>query len=52
MTDSNEEVELPMSLEVKGIEGTDGRLYILDLFRILPPDINYADGIENDLTNG
>lgn len=32
-----------MSLEVKGIQGTDGRHYILDLFRILPPDVNYVD---------
>ena len=36
-------MEVPISVEVKGIEGNDGRQYALDLFRILPPDANYAD---------
>ena len=27
----------------QGVEGADGRLYVLDLFRLLPPDANYAD---------
>lgn len=61
LTDKGEEVEIPVSVEVKvrcclaiwgcvqwvwslqGVEGADGRLYVLDLFRLLPPDANYAD---------
>ena len=43
LTEDNEEVELPVSAEVKGIDGTDGRHYVLDLFRIFPPDSNYSN---------
>ncbi|KII72039.1 Clustered mitochondria protein [Thelohanellus kitauei] len=32
------EHELYTSIETKGIVGTDGRKYLLDLFRIFPPD--------------
>ena len=79
LTEKNEEVELPSSLETKvsclkmegpvdyllhnlpslplslplslppssqGIIGTDGRHYALDLFRVFPPDANYAEADE------
>ncbi|XP_020613853.1 clustered mitochondria protein homolog [Orbicella faveolata] len=36
-----EEVELCSSVECKGIIGSDGRHYILDLFRTFPPDVNF-----------
>ncbi len=42
-TDLGEIIEVPVSVEVKGIEGNDGRQYALDMFRVLPPDANYAD---------
>ena len=31
------------SSEVKGIRGTDKRLYIIDLLRLSPRDLNYPD---------
>uniref|UniRef100_A0A667ZR58 Clustered mitochondria homolog n=1 Tax=Myripristis murdjan TaxID=586833 RepID=A0A667ZR58_9TELE len=34
-------VELCSSVETKGILGNDGRPYILDLLRTLPPDLNF-----------
>ena len=42
-TEAGEDFDIPVSVEVKGIKGTDGRHYVLDLFRILPPDANYND---------
>ncbi len=38
-----EVLTLPSSLEVKGIIGSDHRHYVLDLFRIFPPDANFMD---------
>ncbi|KAK9467064.1 clustered mitochondria-domain-containing protein [Lipomyces arxii] len=33
--------ELALSVETKGLEGTDGRKYILDLYRITPLDVEF-----------
>ena len=33
--------EMPSSVECKGIVGTDGRNYLIDLYRTTPPDLNY-----------
>ncbi|XP_069395959.1 clustered mitochondria protein homolog isoform X2 [Paralichthys olivaceus] len=38
---NNIPVELCSGIETKGILGNDGRPYILDLLRILPPDLNF-----------
>ncbi|KAK9242175.1 clustered mitochondria-domain-containing protein [Lipomyces tetrasporus] len=35
--------ELATSVETKGLEGTDGRKYILDLYRITPLDIEFLE---------
>ncbi|KAG6042014.1 Intracellular distribution of mitochondria [Claviceps citrina] len=35
--------ELEASVETKGLMGTDGRKYVLDLYRITPYDINWLD---------
>jgi protein TIF31 len=45
----NEKVKLCAPVEAKGIIGTDGRKYILDLIRVSPRDTNYT-GKENTLT--
>lgn len=37
-----ETIELYSSVDCKGIVGNDGRLYILDLLRTFPVDINYV----------
>lgn len=37
-----ETIELYSSADCKGIVGNDGRLYILDLLRTFPVDINYS----------
>ncbi|KAK9366675.1 clustered mitochondria-domain-containing protein [Lipomyces kononenkoae] len=39
--------ELVTSVETKGLEGTDGRKYILDLYRITPLDIEFLDKFGN-----
>jgi protein TIF31 len=36
------------SVETKGLLGTDGRKYVLDLYRITPLDVAWADDIEAD----
>lgn len=41
LNSDGEEVELCSSVECKGIIGSDGRHYILDLFRTFPPDVNF-----------
>ncbi|PRP89245.1 hypothetical protein PROFUN_02119 [Planoprotostelium fungivorum] len=40
----NEEKEIPLvtAVESKGIVGTDGRHYLLDLFRMTPRDVNFS----------
>lgn len=35
--------DLEASVETKGLMGTDGRKYVLDLYRITPLDINWLD---------
>ncbi|RKO88221.1 clustered mitochondria-domain-containing protein [Blyttiomyces helicus] len=42
---------LHMSVETKGILGTDGRRYLLDLYRITPIDIAFREEVEKDLEN-
>lgn len=36
-------VDLEASVETKGLMGTDGRKYILDLYRVTPLDINWLE---------
>ncbi|KAI6646601.1 Clustered mitochondria protein-like protein isoform X3 [Oopsacas minuta] len=40
--------EMPSSVECKGIIGTDGRNYLIDLYRITPPDLNFDQYSEQD----
>lgn len=48
INDKEEEIGLCSSVECKGIIGNDGRHYILDLLRTFPPDVNFLqlDDIE------
>lgn len=39
--------DLEGSVETKGLLGTDGRKYVLDLYRITPLDISWAEDSEN-----
>ena len=41
-------VEMPSSVECKGIVGTDGRNYLIDLHRITPPDLNFEQFSEQE----
>lgn len=41
INEKDEEIEICSSVECKGIIGNDGRHYILDLLRTFPPDVNY-----------
>uniref|UniRef100_A0A0K2T2F5 Clustered mitochondria protein homolog n=1 Tax=Lepeophtheirus salmonis TaxID=72036 RepID=A0A0K2T2F5_LEPSM len=41
INERDEEVGLCSSVECKGIIGNDGRNYILDLLRTFPPDVNF-----------
>lgn len=43
--------DLEGSVETKGLLGTDGRKYVLDLYRITPLDVAWADEIEESDTN-
>ncbi|KAK0711298.1 clustered mitochondria-domain-containing protein [Lasiosphaeris hirsuta] len=40
----NKRFDLEASVEMKGLLGTDGRKYVLDLYRITPLDIAWMDG--------
>ncbi|CAF1058898.1 unnamed protein product, partial [Didymodactylos carnosus] len=40
-TEKGDLVELYTAVECKGIIGNDGRHYLLDLLRMMPPDLNY-----------
>jgi len=40
-TEKGDVVELLTAVECKGIIGNDGRHYLLDLLRMMPPDVNY-----------
>ncbi|KAI5804481.1 clustered mitochondria-domain-containing protein [Geopyxis carbonaria] len=48
----NKKHELVASVETKGLLGTDGRKYVLDLYRITPLDVDFIDkhwkGLEDD----
>lgn len=48
INEKDEEIEICSSVECKGIIGNDGRHYILDLLRTFPPDVNYLqlDNVE------
>lgn len=43
--------DLEASVETKGLLGTDGRKYVLDLYRITPLDIAWLDEMAADETN-
>lgn len=43
--------DLEASVETKGLLGTDGRKYILDLYRITPLDINWLEAMAAEETN-
>ena len=43
-TEKGDIVELLTAVECKGIVGNDGRHYLLDLLRMMPPDLNYLPG--------
>jgi protein TIF31 len=34
---------LPSSVEFKGMKGTDGRYYVMDLYKLFPEDANFMD---------
>lgn len=50
LNDKEEEVCLCSSVECKGIIGNDGRHYILDLLRTFPPDVNFLEIEDLDLS--
>lgn len=41
--EKQKEHDIAGSIEVKGIRGSDKRMYILDLMRLSPRDLNYPD---------
>jgi hypothetical protein len=43
LNEKDEELMLHFSADSKGVLGTDGRYYIIDLWRINPPDVNFLD---------
>ena len=43
-TEKGDTFELLTAVECKGIIGNDGRHYLLDLLRMMPPDLNYLPG--------
>ncbi|KAL8349661.1 hypothetical protein RB598_005162 [Gaeumannomyces tritici] len=43
--------DLEGSVETKGLVGTDGRKYVLDLYRITPLDIEWQEEVEADSDN-
>ena len=47
-TEKGDVVELLTAVECKGIIGNDGRHYLLDLLRMMPPDVNYLPGSEEE----
>lgn len=38
-------VELATSVETRGLNGTDGRKYVLDLYKLTPPDLNFLTSL-------
>ncbi|CAN8096535.1 unnamed protein product [Discula destructiva] len=47
----NKRFDLEASVETKGLLGTDGRKYVLDLYRITPLDINWMEEMALEETN-
>lgn len=47
----NKRFDLEASVETKGLLGTDGRKYVLDLYRITPLDINWLEEMAADESN-
>lgn len=47
----NKRYDLEASVETKGLLGTDGRKYVLDLYRITPLDISWLDEMAAEETN-
>lgn len=47
----NKRFDLEASVETKGLLGTDGRKYVLDLYRITPLDISWLDEMAAEETN-
>jgi protein TIF31 len=45
---TGEKFDLESSIETKGLMGTDGRKYVLDLYRITPLDIAWLDDGEDE----
>lgn len=43
VTINDEDVELVTSKDIKGIKGTDGRKYVIDLFRTSAMDVNFLN---------
>lgn len=48
LADASTERELVLSKDTKGIVGTDGRKYVIDLYRSTPLDIDFLDKHFND----
>ena len=46
-TEKGDIIELLTAVECKGIIGNDGRHYLLDLLRMMPPDLNYLPGLSS-----
>lgn len=47
----NKRFDLEASVETKGLLGTDGRKYVLDLYRITPLDISWLEEMAAEETN-
>ncbi|KAJ4419318.1 Intracellular distribution of mitochondria [Gnomoniopsis sp. IMI 355080] len=48
---NNKRFDLEASVETKGLLGTDGRKYVLDLYRITPLDISWLDEMASEEEN-
>ncbi|KAK7894894.1 Intracellular distribution of mitochondria [Exophiala xenobiotica] len=47
----NKRHDLEGSVETKGLLGTDGRKYVLDLYRITPLDVAWSEEVESDVSD-
>ena len=43
--------KLATPMDTKGLEGTDGRRYVLDLFRLMPLDLSFVEEACSDIEN-
>ena len=50
--ENQEEIVLHSSIECKGIIGNDSRLYVLDLLRMFPSDLNFLPNEDNEEVDG